>query len=103
MLSPGSLTKMAVLPLSLYNALTLNEAGNIHRMLWKGRIPAKIKIFLWLLENNAAVLTKDNLIKRQPSGDCECCFCDNDKTIAHLFFTCITSKVVWAVVAKAIF
>ena len=49
---------------SVYNALTLNETGNNYRMLWEGRITAKIKILLWLLKNNA-VLTKDNLIKRQ--------------------------------------
>lgn len=67
MLSPGSSTKMAVSPLSLYKALTLNEAGNNYTMLWKGRIPAKSKSSYGSWKNNV-VLTKDNLIKRQGSG-----------------------------------
>jgi hypothetical protein len=63
--------------------LTLNEAGNNYRMLCKGGIPANIKIFLWLLENNVA-LTEDNLTKRKQSGNPECCFCDNDESTSFL-------------------
>jgi len=49
---------------SLYNGFTVNDAGPSFKYIWKGKIPAKIKIFLWLMENNA-VLTKDNMIKRK--------------------------------------
>jgi len=49
---------------SVYNALTSSDGGLYHRMIWKGKVPAKIKIFMWLLTNNA-ILTKDNLIKRK--------------------------------------
>jgi hypothetical protein len=35
-----------------YNALTRNDAGRYHRMIWKGKIPIKIKIFMWLMSND---------------------------------------------------
>jgi hypothetical protein len=44
---------------SVYKALTSSDAGPYHKVIWKGKIPAKIKIFLWLIMNNA-ILTKDN-------------------------------------------
>jgi hypothetical protein len=49
---------------SVYNMLTTNEAGPNHAKIWKGKVPNKIKIFLWLITNNA-ILTKDNLIRRK--------------------------------------
>jgi hypothetical protein len=49
---------------STYKAMTSKEARPHHKKIWKGKIPSKIKIFLWLVMNNA-ILTKDNLIKRK--------------------------------------
>ena len=28
---------------SVYNALTINDAGSYHKKIWKGKVPAKIK------------------------------------------------------------
>jgi hypothetical protein len=85
----------------VYNALSSNDVGPCHKKIWKGMIPAKIKIFLWLVMNNA-ILTKDNLIRRKWAGNPTCHFCDEDESISHLLFQCSTAKVVWAVVAYAI-
>ena len=49
---------------SVYNGLSKSESGIYRKRIWKGKIPAKIKIFLWLMTNNA-ILTKDNLQKRK--------------------------------------
>lgn len=38
---------------SLYNALTRSDAGPSNKMIWKGKVPQKIKIFIWLMTNNA--------------------------------------------------
>lgn len=67
---------------STYNALTSNDAGVYHKLIWKGKIPAKIKIFMWLMINDA-ILTKDNLIRRKWKGDPACHFCDNHESISH--------------------
>jgi len=53
-----------------------------------------IKFFMWLMENGA-ILTKDNLIKRNWMGNPMCHFCDQE-SIVHIFFTCPTAKVIWA-------
>jgi hypothetical protein len=67
---------------SVYNAMIRNESGPYHKKIWKSKNPAKIKIFLWLMMNNA-ILTKDNLLKRKWSGDPSCYFCDNDENICN--------------------
>jgi hypothetical protein len=53
---------------STYNALTSNDSSLNFKNMWKGKIPPKIKIFLWLVENDA-ILTKDNIVKRNWKGD----------------------------------
>jgi hypothetical protein len=70
---------------SVYNAMTANESGTYVRIIWKGKIPSKIKIFLWMVANNA-ILTKDNMIKRKWAGDPTCYFCPFDETMSHLLF-----------------
>ena len=52
---------------SVYEQLTKNDSGNNFKHIWKTRIPHKIKIFLWLVEQNA-ILTKDNMIRRKWAG-----------------------------------
>jgi hypothetical protein len=81
--------------------MSANDSSPSHKKIWKGKVPAKIKIFLWLLMNNA-VLTKDNLLKRKWVGSPTCYFCDKDETVSHLFFQCSTAKAVWAIVAQCL-
>jgi len=56
---------------------------------------------MWLVSNEA-ILTKDNMIKRNWVGDPECYFCECNETIDHLFFKCSVAKVIWACVARCI-
>lgn len=72
--------------------------GDAYSRIWKAKIPYKIKIFLWLLEQGAT-LTKDNMLKRKWVGDPTCRFCDNVETLDHLFFQCSTVKIIWGCVA----
>jgi hypothetical protein len=71
------------------------------RYLWKSKIPLKIKVWLWLIWHNA-IATKDNLLKRNWSGDSICQFCNEQETTNHLFFGCSAAKFVWSAVATAI-
>ena len=48
--------------------LTSSETGLSFKSIRKAKIPHRIKLFLWLLENQV-VLTKDNLLKRNWQGD----------------------------------
>ena len=82
---------------SVYEFLTKDDSGLHYKHIWKAKIPYKIKIFMWLVENNA-ILTKDNLIRRHWIGDLTCCFCAENENIDHLFFLCPIAKITWGVV-----
>ena len=86
---------------SAYEHLTSAENGQGHKHIWKAKLPYKIKIFIWLLENNA-VLTKENLIRRKWAGDPSCYFCSDIETTNHLFFLCPVAKVVWDIVGQCL-
>jgi len=49
---------------SVYDHLTLGPWGGHFYHIWKAKIPYKIKILTWLVEQGA-VLTKDNMVKRK--------------------------------------
>lgn len=87
---------------STYNALTSFDSSSSFKEIWKGKIPAKIKIFLWLVANEAIFLTKDNMLKRNWKGDPSCYFCHQPETMTHLLFTCSVAKVVWATIATCL-
>jgi hypothetical protein len=59
-----SLTISGQFPIrSMYQAMLDIDIVPHNIYLWKIKIPLKIKIFLWLLYRDA-ILTKDNLVKR---------------------------------------
>lgn len=86
---------------SLYNALTINDLGPYHKKVWQGKVPTNIKIFLWMVINNA-ILTKDNMIKRKWPGDPTCFFCKSTESVDHLLFQCSMAKAIWAIVVVCI-
>lgn len=61
---------------SMYLAMIQQEVVSCMSLIWKIKVPLKIKVFLWFL-NNGVTLTKDNLAKRMWQGDTKCCFCSN--------------------------
>ena len=73
---------------------------NRFKHVWKAKISYKIKIFMWLVENNA-ILTKDNMLKRHWVGSPTCHFCFENETIEHLFFQCPVAKITWESLAHA--
>jgi hypothetical protein len=73
-------------------------SGYAYRRVWRAKIPEKIKIFMWLLEQRV-VLTKENMFKRNCHGNPDCYFCGALESNDHLFFSCPIAKVVWGVIA----
>jgi hypothetical protein len=55
---------------SMYTQLCSSEIETPHKLIWKTKIPLKIKEFMWLIDQNA-ILTKDNLL-RNWQGDLRC-------------------------------
>jgi len=73
---------------SLYKHLCRNNQGQNYKYIWQ------TKIFMWLLLQNA-ILTKDNLTKRNRKGRQIC-------ASEHLFFGCTTAKYIWSLIACAL-
>jgi hypothetical protein len=70
---------------SIYKHLCSQDFGPNFKMIWKAKIPLKIKIFMWLVSQNV-ILTKDNLVKRKWKGSNSCAFCNENESSQHLFF-----------------
>jgi hypothetical protein len=82
---------------SMYKDLMNNHTPYRHKFLWKMKIPLKIKIFMWFL-NNKVILTKDNLAKRKWKGCTKCVFCGEQESVEHLFIHCPFAKLIWRTV-----
>jgi hypothetical protein len=82
---------------SMYQAFLDTNVVPNNSHLWKIKVPLKIRVFLWLLYREA-ILTKDNLVKRNCHGNILCGFCNNFETIQHLFFDCTLAKFLWRVI-----
>lgn len=78
---------------SVYDRMRSRELGKGYKHIWKARIPEKIMILMWLTEYRA-ILTKDNMIKRNWKCDPICYFCSEREGINHLMFECNVTKVV---------
>jgi hypothetical protein len=48
---------------SVYQQLTKSDNGQSYQIIWKAKIPLKIKIFMWMVAQRA-ILTKENMISR---------------------------------------
>jgi hypothetical protein len=82
---------------SMYLDLLDGYVGDFKKYIWKIKVPLKIRIFMWFLHKKV-ILTKDNLLKRNWQGSSKCCFCDQDETIQHLFFTCPFATILWRII-----
>jgi len=82
---------------SLYLHLLDRHPTFSHKMIWKLKIPLKIKIFLWFLQRGI-LLTKDNLTKKNWTGSQKCCGCNSNETIQHLFLDCPYARLVWRII-----
>jgi hypothetical protein len=78
----------------MYRALLGSEAIPYNNIIWKLKLPLKIKIFLWYLYKGV-ILTKDNLARRHWQRDSKCSFCSSKETIQHHLFDCHFAKFVW--------
>jgi len=48
---------------SFYYSLCRDQTTMPNKHIWKARVPLKIKVFMWLSQQEA-ILTKDNMAKR---------------------------------------
>jgi hypothetical protein len=81
----------------MYQAFLDTNVVTNNSYIWKIKVPLKIKVFLWLLHRQA-ILTKDNLVKKNWHINVMCYFSNSYETIQHLFFECALTKFIWRVI-----
>jgi hypothetical protein len=81
---------------SYYNFI--NDSGircAFTRIIWKAKIPEKVKIFIWLVTKNR-ILTIENLKKRGWVGRDSCSLCNEaEETNFHILITCPFTQSLW--------
>jgi mannosylglycoprotein endo-beta-mannosidase len=85
---------------SLYTYLMARQVLFPYKMIWRLKIPLKIKAFIWLIVKNR-ILTKMNLVKKGWKGNVSCEFCEGKEDMNHLFFECPMAKYNWSVASRA--
>jgi len=85
---------------SMYLHKMNQHAPFCHKLIWKLKIPLKIKIFFWYLQRGV-ILTKDNLVRKNWKGSLKCCFYNCNESITHLLFDCHHAKEFWRIVYLA--
>jgi hypothetical protein len=78
---------------SMYVMLENGIIGPNDKKLWKSKLPLKIKVFMWQVYQYA-ILTRENMRKKDWLRNPKCSFCENIETQNHLFFTCSIAKSV---------
>lgn len=86
---------------SMYRYLFTMETNKPNKKLWKSKIPVKVKVLMWLVQENA-ILTKDNLSRKKWQGDNRCYFCNLDESIEHLFFDYSVARYTWSLITYVI-
>jgi hypothetical protein len=86
---------------SIYQFLERNISGPHNKWIWKANIPLKIKVFMWQVFQDA-ILTRENMRKRNWLGAPLCSFCGAVETSNHLFFQCSIAKITWGSLGKVL-
>lgn len=65
-------------------------------VLWKTKLPLKIKIFLWQLIHDR-LQTANCLKKKGWKGSTACVLCKQKETVNHIFFRCPLAVYAWCI------
>jgi len=85
---------------SLYRFISdRGVASRVAGYVWKGKIPLKIKFFLWQIFNNKLQVAQ-SLIKRGSKETANCCLYGLAESVDHIFFQCHIAKFIWSVIAE---
>jgi mannosylglycoprotein endo-beta-mannosidase len=96
------LTKSGIFSVKLlYTYLMARRVLFPYKMIWRLKVPLKIKAFIWLIVKNR-ILTKINLAKKGWKGSVLCEFCGGNEDMNHLFFECPMAKYNWNVASCAL-
>jgi hypothetical protein len=67
--------------------------------IWNVMVPPRIQLSLWLLTHNKLAMV-DNLNKKGLDKLMQCCFCNENESVSHLFFECVLAKAILGLVGE---
>ncbi|KAL8143934.1 hypothetical protein V2J09_016966 [Rumex salicifolius] len=72
-----------------------SDVGDIFRVLWRIKVPERIRMFLWLGVHGRLMKNAERF-RRHLTSDPRCAVCsDGEETLLHLFRDCRKAKCVW--------
>ena len=78
----------------LYAKLISSSNTTKFKMVWRARIPPKVKVFMWQAFHGR-LPAADQIRKRNgPGSDC-CALCGQRKDTNHIFFNCVLANLFW--------
>lgn len=80
---------------SLFYCLTNGGVkDNINNLIWKCKIPLKVKVFLWQVVHKK-LQTAMAFKKRGWQGSPLCCICLKPESVNHILYECVFAQFVW--------
>jgi hypothetical protein len=85
---------------SLYRKINRGPSLPHEKLLWKARLPLKIKIFLWQMAKGK-MPANEQIHRRHGRSNGQCALCGQVESINHIFFSCVLASFMWSGMREA--
>jgi hypothetical protein len=79
----------------MYKRLLQGVAWPCAKIIWKAKLPLKIKIFTWQMAIGR-LPSSEQINHRHGPTDGTCALCGQVETVDHIFFSCVLAKFMWS-------
>jgi hypothetical protein len=85
---------------SLYRKINQGPSLPHEKLLWKSKLPLKIKIFLWQMAKGKMPVN-EQIHRRHGRSNGQCALCGQMESINHIFFSCVFARLLWSGIREA--
>jgi hypothetical protein len=85
---------------SLYRKINQGPSLQHEKLLWKSKLPLKIKIFLWQMAMGK-MPANEQIHRRHGRSNGQCALCRQVESINHIFFSCAFARLMWSGIREA--
>jgi hypothetical protein len=85
---------------SLYRKINQGPSLPHEKLLWKAKLPLKIKIFLWQMAKGKMPVN-EQIHRRHGKSNGQCALCGSVESISHIFFSCAFARLMWSGIREA--
>jgi hypothetical protein len=84
----------------LYRKINQGPSLPHEKLLWKLKLPLKIKIFLWQMAKGK-MPANEQIHQRHGRSNGQCALCGQMESINHIFFSCVFTRLLWSGIREA--